>query len=133
MADLTTTIPGTVDTFTEFGASSIDGDRIVFLGKGPNSLVGIYLYTISTQSIVKVIDSTEQLDGKDLQGGFGLFVQGNGFNGGRLGFHARYADFTDAVYVTDLGPSAPVAADTVKVTIGMALVAPGDTIRACAD
>ena len=129
VADRTTTIPGTGDTFTEFTISSIDGDRIVFMGRGPNSLVGLYLYTISTQTLVKIIDSTEQLDGQGIQDGFGLFMHYNGFHNGRLGFQARYENSTAAVYVTDLGPSTPVAADTVKVTIGMALAAPGDTVR----
>lgn len=128
VADKNTTVPGTASTFDDLKAVTIDGDQIVFRGES-GGIQGFYLYKISDMSLVKIIDESEMLDGQNIADGFGINLQHNGLSGGRFGFDARFDGGAQSVYVTDLG-SPPVAdADTVKVTVGMALVAPGDTVR----
>lgn len=102
VADETTPIPGGSGPFEVIGLGSISGSNVAFTaGFGGGTEVG--LYALYNGSYVKIIDTTDLLDGKAFAAGqaslnFGL----HGLSGDRVVFEAAFADGSRGIYVATI-------------------------------
>src|SRR5204862_440086 len=66
IADLKTTIPGTLGHFTGFGVSSLGGSSVAFVGYDQNNAPGIYAWV--NGELNTILDSSVMLGGKKITG-----------------------------------------------------------------
>ena len=100
IADSATPIPGGSGNFTGFGAVSMNGSSLAFLGMGTGGQIGIY--DLVGDELRKVISTGQVLRGKTITS---LDFSRNGLFDGRVAFQAAFNDGTQGVYSIDLPPA----------------------------
>ena len=109
VADTRTAVPGSTGNFTFFGEPALDGDTVAFTGFGAGDHVGIYIATAG--SLMKVIDTNDLLDGKQVSS----FALGrNGLEGDSLTFLARFADGSEGIFLAETGAQPGVIEIDIK-------------------
>ena len=104
VADLNTAIPGGSGNFTGFGVVSLSNTDVVFLGFGTNGQQGIY--DLTGNSLVKVVDRTDILDGLSITS---LQLSRSGLSGNSVAFQATLGDGSQGIY-------APTPPPTVNIS-----------------
>ncbi len=102
VVDTATPIPGTGDLFTTFGAATLDSGRVLFVGGGASTPVGLYLWEGGPFTTVLAHDAL--LDGRDP---VGLGLGREGMSGRRAVFQASFQvtsppHFEEAIYLAHL-------------------------------
>ena len=99
VADASTPIPEGTGTFSFFSGWALDENKKAFTGEGADGQQGIYL--ILDDTLYKVIDLTDTLDGKQIA----LLDTGTGsLSGTSITFFARFADGSEGIYLASPVP-----------------------------
>jgi predicted outer membrane repeat protein len=93
IADTSTAIPSGVGNFTSFSSVSISDGDVAFYGQGEEGQGGIYHK--SGNSLVKIIDLKDSLDGQSIAS---LQFSSFGLDHALLGYSATLSDGTQAIY-----------------------------------
>jgi hypothetical protein len=93
IANAATVIPGGIGNFTGFGDVSISATDVAFLGFGNGGQQGIYALT--ENSLVKVVDLTDILNGRAITS---LKFAQTGLSGDPVAFQATFADGSQGIY-----------------------------------
>lgn len=98
IADNTTLMPdGNGEKFSNFGASAIGGNNVVFVGLDSHSQPGLYSWI--NGEVFKIIDTSNTLGGKLI---YNLDLHANSLAGNRVAFAADFTDGTSGVFVATL-------------------------------
>jgi hypothetical protein len=121
VADENTLIPGSATTFEVLGLASISGANVAFTaGFGGGSEIG--LYARYNGSILKILDSTEMLDGKAFGAGQdGINLGINAFSGEEIVFEAVFADASRGVYVVTIPEPATIVLCALACPLAVAV------------
>jgi len=99
IANAATAIPGGTGNFTSFGDVSLSATDVAFLGYGSSGQQGIY--ALKENSLVKVVDLTDILNGRAITS---LKFAQTGLSGNPLAFQATFADGSQGIYTAAIVP-----------------------------
>ena len=110
-------IPDGAGTFTDFGAQSLDQQRVAFLGVGSGGQRGIYIQ--HQGFLMTVIDLGDTLDGKIVTS---LGFDRESLEGNSLAFRSTFDDGSIALYLARLAPEVPSLSPMNASILGFALL-----------
>lgn len=117
IADRTTTVPGSSETFLGFHHVSADGDTVAFGGYSTLSTGGVFAW--HRGKLMKVAVTGDSIDGK---GVVQVYLSRNAVSGNRVAFRVWFEDSSVAVYAATLpDTSTPVPGISQSGACGLVL------------
>jgi len=121
VADDTTPIPGSADTFAWFGGPdtgrvAVDGATVAFIAGPATGPIGLYVRHAGVLQSVLTTDDT--LDGEGITL---LEIGPDAVDANRIAFLVTFDDFTQAIYVATLATPVPATSLPARFALGLLL------------